>query len=274
MAEFLEIIRSIGLDYNELIRITQKTNGLGRLGTLLRRKAAVEIVDFSARTEWPLVDYVEGHFINSNDYYWAKSSNYNPNGRPATESDIAFAAGNKLAEELQSVLGDIADGLPIYTLKKGGVFGPAEDSETGRWVLKYVSQMPWIEHVYECPDWCQEIYIRPDEHKVFQWFSCDPGRTEAKAALKEAFQWYLSKLRGHDQSTLSQSSGSMGTRERNSFLLIFAALCTELNLDYNTPEKTGVIISSMLDKIGLTLNSKTIASKLRDIPTAIEARGS
>lgn len=64
----------------------------------------------------------------------------------------------------------------------------------------------------------------------------------------------------------------LGTREKNTLLVILAAACKEANLDYTKPAKTAAMIEDICLKMGLSIGNTTIEGHLKSIPNALEAR--
>jgi hypothetical protein len=66
---------------------------------------------------------------------------------------------------------------------------------------------------------------------------------------------------------------SVGTRERNSYLCVIAALCSEVNIDYLKPSKAaGNIRAIAHEKLGVDIGDTTIENYLKAIPDALESR--
>lgn len=61
-------------------------------------------------------------------------------------------------------------------------------------------------------------------------------------------------------------------RERNTLLIIIAALANQLHLDISKTAKTGALISSYADLIGIPVDHSTIENKLKDIPALLADR--
>jgi hypothetical protein len=71
---------------------------------------------------------------------------------------------------------------------------------------------------------------------------------------------------------ISEIDKPLGTRERNTLLIIIAALCEEAKLNYKTAAKTAVLIRSMTDQVDARIGESTIEGHLKKIPDALEAR--
>lgn len=62
------------------------------------------------------------------------------------------------------------------------------------------------------------------------------------------------------------------TRERNTLLLIIAALCRDAGHDYVKSSKTALAIQSTLDSMEVKVGESTIRGHLKEIPNALESR--
>ena len=62
------------------------------------------------------------------------------------------------------------------------------------------------------------------------------------------------------------------TNERNTLLVIIAALCREAKIDYTKPAKAAGMILHTADGMGLKIGETTIERHLKKIPGALEAR--
>lgn len=62
------------------------------------------------------------------------------------------------------------------------------------------------------------------------------------------------------------------TRERNSLLIIIAALAKEAKIDLSKPSKAGVIIEDMTARLGSRVDHETISQKIKMIADALESR--
>lgn len=65
---------------------------------------------------------------------------------------------------------------------------------------------------------------------------------------------------------------SLKTRERNTLLIIIAALCKEAKIDYKKPAKAAGFIQSTAEKMGLSIGESTIEGHLKKIVDALESR--
>jgi len=72
--------------------------------------------------------------------------------------------------------------------------------------------------------------------------------------------------------TQPQAEKSLSTRERNTLLTIIAALTHDAKIDILKTSKSGEIISRMTQQLGAFVDGETIASKLKQIPDALERR--
>ena len=64
----------------------------------------------------------------------------------------------------------------------------------------------------------------------------------------------------------------LSTNERNTLLVIIAALCREAKIDYTKPAKAAGMILHTADGMGLKIGETTIERHLKKIPDALETR--
>lgn len=62
-------------------------------------------------------------------------------------------------------------------------------------------------------------------------------------------------------------------KERNTLLVIIAALAKEAKIDYSKPSKAATQIEAMTEKLGARVDHATIENKIKMIDDAIESRG-
>jgi hypothetical protein len=77
---------------------------------------------------------------------------------------------------------------------------------------------------------------------------------------------------GVTPKTTSASGEQLATNERNTLLVIIAALCREAKIDYTRPAKAAGMILHTADGMGLKIGETTIERHLKKIPGALEAR--
>lgn len=70
----------------------------------------------------------------------------------------------------------------------------------------------------------------------------------------------------------SASGEQLATNERNTLLVIIAALCLEARIDYTKPAKAAGAILHTADGMGVKIGETTIERHLKKIPDALEAR--
>ena len=64
----------------------------------------------------------------------------------------------------------------------------------------------------------------------------------------------------------------LGTRERNTLLLVIAAACKHAGLDPKKPAKTAAVLAGSASELGVQLGETTIEKHLKAIANALEAR--
>lgn len=65
---------------------------------------------------------------------------------------------------------------------------------------------------------------------------------------------------------------ALSTRERQTLLIIIAALCKEAGIDPSRPQAAGATIEALTECIGARVDQETIARKLKLIDEALESR--
>ena len=65
---------------------------------------------------------------------------------------------------------------------------------------------------------------------------------------------------------------TLGQRERNTLLIIIAALCKDAGYDYIKHAKTAGLIQSTAEKMGVSIGETTIEGYLKKIPDALGSR--
>ena len=73
-------------------------------------------------------------------------------------------------------------------------------------------------------------------------------------------------------ATADPDEKPLSTNERNTLLVIIAALCSEAKIDYTKPAKAAGMILHTADSMGLKIGETTIERHLKKIPDALEAR--
>lgn len=65
----------------------------------------------------------------------------------------------------------------------------------------------------------------------------------------------------------------LGTRERETLLLMVAALMKGHKLDWQKPSKAATAISALADDLGVKVGQRTIEEHLKHIPDLLQKRG-
>lgn len=73
-------------------------------------------------------------------------------------------------------------------------------------------------------------------------------------------------------STSVDTKSLLGAKERNTLLVIIAALCKEAKIDYSKPSKAAGLIRDTALRMGVNVGESTIEAHLKRIPDAVEAR--
>ena len=73
-------------------------------------------------------------------------------------------------------------------------------------------------------------------------------------------------------ATAAPEEKPLSTNERNTLLVIIAALCREAQIDYTKPAKAAGMILHTADGMGVQIGETTIERHLKKIPDALEAR--
>jgi hypothetical protein len=64
----------------------------------------------------------------------------------------------------------------------------------------------------------------------------------------------------------------LDTKERNTLLIIIAALAKEAKIPLDKHDKAGKIIAGLTERLGAPVSDDAIASKIKLIPNALESR--
>ena len=80
------------------------------------------------------------------------------------------------------------------------------------------------------------------------------------------------KLHGVQKDTLETINNPLGNKERETLLVIIAALAKEAGVDITKTSKAGEIIASMTQQLGASIGATTIETHLKKIPQALENR--
>ena len=105
-------------------------------------------------------------------------------------------------------------------------------------------------------------------------------RDALKARIEKAEEWAKAAIAEKkeliaERSKLAaklESDQPLGTKERNTLLIIIAALCNEAKMDCAKPAKTAALIADTAAKMGLSIGESTIEGHLKKIPDALETR--
>lgn len=77
-----------------------------------------------------------------------------------------------------------------------------------------------------------------------------------------------------EQQSSSLEDKPLGTKERNTYLILIAALCAELKIDTTRAAKSANIIKDVANRNGLAIGESTIEGILKKLPDAVAARSS
>jgi hypothetical protein len=69
-----------------------------------------------------------------------------------------------------------------------------------------------------------------------------------------------------------ESDKPLSTRERNTLLVIIAALAKEAKIEISKPSKAAIQIEELTEKMGVRVDHTTIESKIKLIDDALESR--
>lgn len=107
----------------------------------------------------------------------------------------------------------------------------------------------------------EEVFDRED---VIRWL--------ADTGLKSEYQFAIGEITESSSSGATTHQKPLETRERNTLLVIIAALCKEAKIDYTKPAKAAGLILGTAAQMGLTIGESTIEAHLKKIPDALETR--
>ncbi len=69
-----------------------------------------------------------------------------------------------------------------------------------------------------------------------------------------------------------RASDQLTTKERNTLLVIIAALTNEMGIDLSQPSKASGAIAALTEKLGAPVTARAIENHVRAIPDAVESR--
>jgi hypothetical protein len=177
----------------------------------------------------------------------------------------------------------IQDGeLPYGRDGKSVVTG--ETVRKDRITVKHTDLRTWMQKTY--PDQKPKYLFDEIERSTHSAINADTFRTlqadryALKARIDKAEEWAKSiiaeknDLQNQNKSLAAQVKeiDPLDTRERNTLLIIIAALCKEAKIDYNKPAKAAALIKSTADFMPVSIGESTIEGHLKKIPDALANR--
>lgn len=97
--------------------------------------------------------------------------------------------------------------------------------------------------------------------------------TKIMRLVEENLQYRLNAAQDSaEKESASSEEKPLTKRERNTLLILIAALAKQMDIDLSKPAKSGVIISRYTELLGAPVDHSTIENKLKDIPAVLAAR--
>jgi len=153
-----------------------------------------------------------------------------------------------------------------------------------RITVKHTDLRTWMQKTY--PDQKPKFLFDEIERSTHSAINADTFRTlqadrdTLKARIDKAEEWAKAiiaeknDLQNQNKSLAAQVKeiDPLDTRERNTLLIIIAALCKEATIDYNKPAKAAALIKSTADFMPVSIGETTIEGHLKKIPDALANR--
>jgi hypothetical protein len=134
-----------------------------------------------------------------------------------------------------------------------------EQNELRKRIDEYISKKYKLGHNDMLPSTAQEKILLGIEIQM-----CRDRKIKVDQELKQLYIELNSLQQGTEKP--------LGTRERNTLLIIIAALATKAKVDINKTTKAGETIEKFTDELGSHVDHGTIEDKLKQIPDALESR--
>lgn len=135
------------------------------------------------------------------------------------------------------------------------------------------------------PSWAEELFIWYENYEVYQSHynvgSDEVIRKLTSDAVIHETRRRMEAILGlpYDSALLDDQNRvpiceqkPMGARERNTLLIIIAALAKEARIDLSKPSKAGAFIANLTEIIGAPVDHSTIEQKIKLIANALESR--
>lgn len=113
----------------------------------------------------------------------------------------------------------------------------------------------------------QTILFPPSENEFSEWVKYANNGLEFSQLFMR-----IEELREIQSINLDISTKPLNNIERETLLVVIAALAKEAGLDIEKVSKTGVLIANMTQLIGVPVGATTIETLLKKIPQALENR--
>ncbi len=127
----------------------------------------------------------------------------------------------------------------------------------------------------EPPSWANNLYLNEKALRTWELFYYDLGSVDADLAREmrcNAINYHLDNDTFQSNINYPKINDSISNKERDTLLVMIAALAKEAKLDINKTSKTSELIASMTQILGSPIGATTIENKLKEIPQALENR--
>ncbi|HNO32546.1 MAG TPA: hypothetical protein PKI78_12225 [Anaerolineales bacterium] len=219
---------------------------------------------------------------------WCNLIDHEPEILSAIGSEVLLPAGAFpqwpcLRLNTEKIWVAIQDGEMPYG-RDGKSVPAGENVRKDRITVKHTDLRAWMAKTY--PDQKPPFLFDEIERNTHTAINAESVRAlqverdSLKARVDKAVEEWSKLKRKFDEvsrerdqlASLQANEQPLETRERNTLLLIIAALCKEARLDINTPAKTAGLLKSMLSNMDMQIGETTIEVHLKRIRDALRSR--
>jgi hypothetical protein len=124
---------------------------------------------------------------------------------------------------------------------------------------------------------CIEYELHTDKANSLEYISEVDGLS-IQVSRGQLEKWLKAKgitakfFNDDELAVINSNEKALGSREKNTLLVIIAALAREAKIDITTHAKSALIISKITQEMGASIDDETISKKLKLIPDALERR--
>lgn len=195
----------------------------------------------------------------------------------------AFPQWPCLRLNTEKIWAAIQDGELPYG-RDGKTVVPGETVRKDRITVKHTDLRTWIQKTY--PDQKPKFLFDEIERSTHSAINADTfralqaDRDALKARIAKAEEWAKAMIAEkndlQDQNTSLAAQvkdiDPLDPRERNTLLIIIAALAREAKINIDLPGKAAIFIEGLTDSMGTHASKRAIEEHLKTIPDALETR--